>query len=82
VTTQEIVQEWCERHAEHKSIPGTKFVSGRILCSREDVLELVNKAALLALHVKGLAKTPHCQECLVPWPCPTVRTLEGSHDRN
>jgi hypothetical protein len=34
-------QAWCEEHAEHKSVPGTKFVSGRLLCSRDDVVKLL-----------------------------------------
>jgi len=40
-TPQETAQAWCEKHAEHKSVPGTKFVSGRLLCSRDDVVQLL-----------------------------------------
>jgi len=40
-TPQEKAQAWCEKHAEHKSVPGTKFVSGRLLCSRDDVVQLL-----------------------------------------
>jgi hypothetical protein len=40
-TPQERAQAWCEEHAEHKSVPGTKFVSGRLLCSRDDVVKLL-----------------------------------------
>ena len=40
-TPRETAQAWCEKHAEHKSVPGTTFVSGRLLCSRDDVVQLL-----------------------------------------